>query len=199
MSVTCAPSAAYFAIVAPVAIASSSGCACTNSRRRSASTGTGTPYGPARIDDVTAPSAGQRDSRPSFPRQRARTRHFTAGAPRSFRIDPTGSRVFFLRSPAGDDPVASLWTYDVSSAEERLLVDPRSFGPGGDHLPPEERARRERAREITGGIVAYALDEGCDLAVFALAGRLHTVDIADSTVQTVPTAGEVFDPRPDPT
>ena len=33
--VTCTPSAAYLAIVAPVVIDSSSGCACTRSRRRS--------------------------------------------------------------------------------------------------------------------------------------------------------------------
>src|ERR1700730_18567623 len=33
-SVTCAPSAAYLAIVAPVPIDSSSGCACTSSTRR---------------------------------------------------------------------------------------------------------------------------------------------------------------------
>src|SRR6266581_4226593 len=33
-SVTCAPSAAYLAIVAPVPIDSSSGCACTSSSRR---------------------------------------------------------------------------------------------------------------------------------------------------------------------
>ena len=45
----------------------------------------------------------------SFPRQQARTRRFTLGVPRSFRISPDGSRVAFLRSKTGTDPVTCLW------------------------------------------------------------------------------------------
>ena len=45
----------------------------------------------------------------SFPRQYARTRGFTLGLPRAFRIADDGSRVTFLRSRAGDDTVAGLW------------------------------------------------------------------------------------------
>ena len=41
----------------------------------------------------------------SFPRQQARTRGFSLGAPRSFQISPDGGRVAFLRSRGGNDPV----------------------------------------------------------------------------------------------
>src|SRR5689334_10781112 len=73
----------------------------------------------------------------SFPRQSARTRRFTLGAPRGFQISPDGARVTFLRSRHGTDPVTCLWALDVDgTAEERLIVDPRTLDlPGEEDLP----------------------------------------------------------------
>ena len=51
----------------------------------------------------------------TFPRQYARTRRFTLGVPRSFRISPDGSRIAFLRSKGGSDPVTCLWLLDVAT------------------------------------------------------------------------------------
>ena len=45
------------------------------------------------------------------------------------------------------------------------------------HLPDEERARRERSRELAGGITAYACDEAVRHAAFALSGRLWWVGL----------------------
>src|ERR1700761_7410362 len=106
----------------------------------------------------------------SFPRQQARTRGFRLGVPRAFQVSPDGTRVAFLRSRAGDDPVTCLWETDVATGTERLVADPRTLGADDENLPPEERARRERVRETAAGIVAYATDRGGDLAVFALSG-----------------------------
>src|SRR5271165_5504445 len=103
----------------------------------------------------------------SFPRQEARTRRFSLGAPRAFRVSPDGARVAYLRTKGGADPVTCLWVLDVASGEERLAADPRviSAGDSGDDdLPPEERARRERVREQAGGIVAYATDRAVTVA-----------------------------------
>ena len=50
----------------------------------------------------------------SFPRQKARTRNFTLGEPRSFQVAADGSRVTFLRSSQGDDPRNALWAFDSS-------------------------------------------------------------------------------------
>ncbi|MEX2503629.1 MAG: prolyl oligopeptidase family serine peptidase [Egicoccus sp.] len=136
-----------------------------------------------------------------FPRQHARTRRFTLGAPRQFRFDPAGRRLLFLRSHGGEDPVTALWELDlgVDTPSERCLVDPRALGEEDpDDLPPAERARRERAREMAGGITSFATDRDVRLAAFTLGGRLYTFERTDETVVEHPSAGPVFDPRPAP-
>ena len=114
----------------------------------------------------------------SFPRRQARTRRFTLGTPRGVTLSPDGARVAFLRSRGGTDAVTCLWSLDVATGQERLVADPRTLEAGSDEdLPPEERARRERAREQAGGIVAYATDRAAALASFAISGRPHVVDL----------------------
>ena len=136
----------------------------------------------------------------TFPRQYARTQRFTLGVPRSFSVAADGSRVAFLRSPGGEDPNTCLWVFDVETAAERLIADPRALLSGQrEHLSGEERARRERARETAGGIVAYAADREGRVAAFSLAARLWTADLRSGEVRELPAAGPVFDPRPDPT
>jgi dipeptidyl-peptidase-4 len=138
----------------------------------------------------------------SFPRQEARTRRFTLGVPRAFRVSPDGRRVAYLRTKSGSDPVTCLWVLDVGTGEERLAADPRTLLPGAadeEDLPPQERARRERVRELAGGIVAYATDERVSLAVFALSGRVYAVRLdGGGAPRQVPTRTPALDPRPDP-
>src|SRR5688572_27873422 len=100
----------------------------------------------------------------SFPRQMARTRWFTFGAPRSFRIAEDGSRLAFIRSRAGDDPEGCLWVLDIASGRERVVFDPATAGE--EHLTREERDRRERMREQLTGITTYDADPGLTLATF---------------------------------
>ncbi len=143
----------------------------------------------------------------SFPRQHARTRRFTLGAPRAFTVAPDGDRVTFLRSRGGDDPVTCLWALDLPAGEERLVADPRVLGAEtAENLPPEEKARRERAREQAGGIVGHATDRPARLATFALSGRLWVADLDAASsgdghdgVRELAAVGPVIDPRPDPT
>jgi dipeptidyl-peptidase 4 len=136
----------------------------------------------------------------SFPRQEARTRRFTLGVPRSFRISPDGARVAYLRTKGGGDAVTCLWMLDVGSGTERLVADPRALGGDERDLPPEERARRERVREQAGGIVAYATDADLTVAVFGWSGRVFAVDLTrpEAAAYEVTVPGPVLDPRPDP-
>ena len=136
----------------------------------------------------------------SFPRQHARTRGFTLGAPRSFTVSDDGRRVMLLRSSSGDDPVNRLWLLDTSTGAERVVADPVELlaDPGEECLPPAERARRERARESGGGIVAYAGDPGLSRIAFTLDGRVFLADVADGTVDSLPAEPGAFDPRPSP-
>ena len=135
----------------------------------------------------------------SFPRQYARTQRFTLGEPRNIAVSPDGARVVFLRSGAGDDPVNSLWVMETATGEERLVADPaRLLGESADDLPPEERARRERAREAAGGITGFATDTAVRVTGFALGGRLFVAGLLSGRARPLEVEGPVFDPRPDP-
>ncbi|WP_441250402.1 alpha/beta fold hydrolase [Kitasatospora sp. McL0602] len=134
----------------------------------------------------------------TFPRQYARTLHYSVGAPRSFAVAPDGSRVTFLRSRAGDR-ANLLWTLDPATGEERAAADPAVLlGGGEEDLSPAEKARRERSREGSAGIVGYALDGSGALAAFALSGRLFAADLTTGTTRELPAAGPLVDPRPAP-
>ncbi len=141
----------------------------------------------------------------SFPRQQARTRRFSLGVPRSFTVAPDGSRVAFLRSQGGADPVTCLWQLDVGTGSEELLADPASLEPAGEDLSPQEKARRERSREQAGGIVGFATDRAMSLAAFTLAGRVYVASLPGSPGTREPGLRELgarspaLDPRPDPT
>ncbi|GFH37747.1 S9 family peptidase [Streptomyces pacificus] len=136
----------------------------------------------------------------SFPRQYARTQRFTLGSPRAFTVAPDGSRVVFLRSPSGTDRSHLLWVLDLGDeVGERVAADPGVLlGGAVEELPAQERARRERSREVCGGIVGYAVDREVELAAFALSGRLFTAELRAGTARELPAAGPVIDPRPSP-
>lgn len=139
----------------------------------------------------------------SFPRQYARTQRFTLGAPRAFTVSPDGSRVAFLRSASGTDRTNRLWVLDLDdrsgTARERIAADPEALLAGTpEELSDEERARRERSREGSGGIVGYATDGAAELAAFALSGRLFTAELRAGTSRELPVPGPVIDPRPSP-
>ncbi|HUZ53536.1 MAG TPA: prolyl oligopeptidase family serine peptidase [Streptosporangiaceae bacterium] len=142
----------------------------------------------------------------TFPRQQARTRNFSLGAPRSFQISADGSRLAFLRSKGGSDPVTCLWVLDLPAdpqrpdgGSERLVVDPIAIGAGKDE-PEEERARRERSREQAGGVVAFATDAGFTMAAFAIAGQVYTAQLTPDGhgPRQAGAQSPAIDPRPDP-
>ena len=136
----------------------------------------------------------------TFPRQQARTQRFTLGAPRNLTVAPDGTRVAFLRSAGPEDAVTSLWVLDVAAGTERQVADPRALlADDAADLPPEERVRRERARESAAGITGYATDAAHRVVAAALAGQLVVGDLAAGTAELVATPSAVIDPRPDPT
>ncbi len=136
----------------------------------------------------------------TLPRQLARTRRFTLGAPGHCTVTPDGTTVLFLRSRGGADPLNCLWALDLETGEERLLADPAALlGDGPEQLSEQERTRRERSREPATGIIGYTTDAAVRLAVFALSGQLWTVDTATTAARRLPAEGPVADPRPDPT
>ena len=80
------------------------------------------------------------------------------------------------------------------------MADPRVLLAGDPtDLPPEERVRRERARESAAGITGYAADADHRTAAAALAGQLVVADLVERTAKIVDVPSAVIDPRPDPT
>ncbi|MDX3852472.1 S9 family peptidase [Streptomyces sp. AK02-01A] len=140
----------------------------------------------------------------SFPRQYARTQRFTLGAPRAFTVSPDGARVVFLRSASGTDRANRLCVLDLDGSPsaggcERIAADPEVLlGGAAERLSAEERARRERSREGSGGIVGYAVDGAVELAAFTLSGRLYAAELRAGTTRELRVPGPVLDPRPSP-
>jgi dipeptidyl-peptidase 4 len=112
-----------------------------------------------------------------FPRQLARTRHFTLGVPGRFTVSPDGERVLFLRSASGTDPRTLLWLYQGGA--ERLLADPEGS---------------------PAGVAGYAADRELRVVAFTVDGALWTVraDQDGAAPRPLPTPGPVADPRPSP-
>ena len=156
----------------------------------------------------------------TFPRQHARTRRFTCGAPRDVRVADDGSRVVFLRSSSGDDPVNALWCMDPGTGDEWLIADPGALFPddivdddgprkGSGGVPAAELARRERVRESGGGIVAYDGLPDLSRLCFVLDGRIFLAEVPGpcdrgdeqgsvARVVELPSSGDAFDPRLSP-
>ncbi|WUX92375.1 prolyl oligopeptidase family serine peptidase [Streptomyces sp. NBC_01423] len=138
----------------------------------------------------------------TFPLQLARTMRFTLGAPRAFTVSPDGGRVVYLRSGSGTDRTGRLWVLDLDgdgAPRERLVADPEALlGGSRERLSAQERARRERSREGSAGIVGYAVDAAAELAAFALSGKVYVADLRGGTARALPVPGPVIDPRPSP-
>ncbi|MFH8365771.1 prolyl oligopeptidase family serine peptidase [Streptomyces sp. NPDC018031] len=135
----------------------------------------------------------------SFPRQHARTQRFTLGAPRAFTVSPDDARVVFLRSRTGTDRANLLWVLDLAAGREFAAADPVALlGGAAEELSAEERARRERSREGSAGVVGYAVDKAVERAAFALSGRLFLADLRGGGARELAVPGPVVDPRPSP-
>lgn len=108
------------------------------------------------------------ESAQSFPRRWARTRRFSLGEPRDFRVSADGRRVAFLRSQGPEDPVNCLWVLDVATGKERLVFDPRQAGRG-----PGGAVRADADAE---GVVVFARADADDDGVEAVADADAGVD-----------------------
>ena len=105
-------------------------------------------------------------------------------------VGADGARVAFLRSSGPEDPVNGLWVFDVDSSAERRVVDPAALGADDADLPPEEQARRERARESGGGIVAFDADRDLTTACFALGGQIDVLTSSPARPNSSPPCRE---------
>jgi len=138
----------------------------------------------------------------TFPRQYARTQRLTLGEPRNIVVSPDGKRVLFLRSPAGNDTVNSLWLCHTERNTETCIADIRALlsGSKAENESAQERARRERAREGAAGIVSFSCDSDVHHAAFAVSGRLFVSDMHSAhEIEVINAApGTMYDARISP-
>lgn len=132
-----------------------------------------------------------------YPRLYATTGRFTHGTPSHFTISPDDQRVVFLRSSGPEDPHQRLMV--LTSDQPRVVADARALGADDANLSAQERARRERLREGSAGIVGYATDAGVTVASFAVGGAVGIADLVEGTSRLLGVTGPAVDPRVDPT
>jgi dipeptidyl-peptidase 4 len=138
----------------------------------------------------------------SFPRQKAATRSFRLGAPRSFALKPTEDLILFLRNATGRTATTDIWLAEKSHSgwSERCLVNSAQLSVGGE-IPVEELARRERMREVTEGVTAYSTDKNFTKITYALDGELYLQPLPQQLSEAIEipelimTGGGCIDPR----
>jgi dipeptidyl-peptidase-4 len=150
---------------------------------------------------VVAAGAARAEAPPdtAFLAQYAATYRFRLGQPTSIKLTPDGRTALFLRSGPRSF-VQDLYELDVASGRERVVLTAEGILRGAaERLTPEEKARRERQRLSTRGIVTYRLSEDGRRLLVPLSGRLFVVERAGGQVTELAGApGFPLDPQLSP-
>jgi len=136
----------------------------------------------------------------SFPRQNARTRRFTIGAPRSLSLSAGGDWITFLQSNSGSDPLNKLWAWSASSGQAKVIADLETLigNDNGETISLEEQARRERVREIGDGIVSYSANSHSPNIAFTSNKSLFKIGVESSEISSFKLDRDIFDPQISP-
>ena len=199
-SVTCAPSATYRAMVAPLRCL----VVRVGVHEQHPAVGQVMRQGRslrARRETLQLASgcdrAHDRLLPPLWPRARPGSRSASRATSRcrpTGRRSGTSARLTASRAPASCGSTTSPAAPRPSSPTRR-----RCCGDAGEELSAEERSRRERSRESGAGLVDFTVDDTGRWATFALSGQAWAVHLAGRAVTALPTVGAVIDPRVDPT
>ena len=103
--------------------------------------------------------------------------------PKSLKFSPDGTRVTYLQGKAEDLYRYDLWEYNLTSKENKLLVDSQSLFSGPESLSDEEKARRERQRIFGVGIMEYQFSQDGSALLFPLNGDIYYYHLATKTAK----------------
>jgi len=122
----------------------------------------------------------------AFFRDLAETRSYSLGQPINPQITRDDAAVVFLRG-GPRDPVLRLYELDVASGRERELVTPSQIlGKAEEVLSPEEKARRERTRNLNRGFTSFEITKDGTRLLLTLSGKLYVVNRADLKITALP-------------
>ncbi len=126
----------------------------------------------------------------------AETYRFTHGLPAAIAVPSTEDAVLFLRSGPRSF-VRDLYTWDVRTGEERvLLTSDQLLGGADESLTAEEKARRERMRLAARGIASFDLSKDGAQVLVPLSGRLYFVERKTGAINELKSdAGYPIDPQ----
>ncbi len=103
--------------------------------------------------------------------------------PKSLKFSPDGSRVTYLQGKAEDLNRYDLWEYNLSSKENKLLVNSQDLFSGPEILSDEEKARRERQRVYGFGIMEYKFSNDGSALLFPLNGDIYYYNLANKNAK----------------
>lgn len=119
-----------------------------------------------------------------------------AFAPTAVRPDPPGRMLTYLWSEAGD-LTRQLYAFDPQSGERKQMFAPPDGGATEENLSPEEKLRRERARERGLGLTSYAWARDANRVLVPVRGDVWIQDGLNGTPRKVADGGDApcIDPR----
>ncbi|MBC6980547.1 S9 family peptidase [Caulobacter sp. 17J80-11] len=120
-------------------------------------------------------------------------------AARGVALSPDGQLVTYLKAKDEDQNVLDLWAADVKGGEPHRLIDARALAPADKDLSEAEKARRERMRVSSRGVVEYHWDEEGRFILAPLDGDLWLAQRADGKVRRLTeTPGDEVDAKVSP-
>ena len=127
----------------------------------------------------------------------AATYNFRLGVPAPVAVTADGA-VLFTRTPPRAF-VADLYELDTTTGQVRTLVTAAELlGTGEEHLSVEEKARRERTRTATRGIVQVDVSADGKTVLVPLGGRFFVIDRTTGARRAVDPHGAAYDPHLSP-
>jgi len=118
----------------------------------------------------------------------AATYNFRLGLPTPLAVTPDGN-VLFRRTQARAF-AADLFELDTKTGAVKTLF---AVSDGDEHLSDAEKARRERTRTATKGVVGIDVSSDGKTVMIPLAGMFEIVDRASGGKRTVDPKGEAYD------
>ena len=99
--------------------------------------------------------------------------------PTVVRLSPDGRHVTYLRPATDDRERLDLWCVEIATGVERCLINATELG-ANQELSEAEKARRERRRVFSRGIVEYEWREDGTHILFPFDGAVHAFAIASA-------------------
>ena len=127
----------------------------------------------------------------------AATLNFKLGLPSALAITADGA-VLFRRTPPRAF-AADLYELDSrTGAVKPLATAAELLGDAAEHLSDAEKARRERSRTATRGVVAVDVSADGRTVLVPLGGQLHLIDRSTGVRRVIDPKGDAYDPHLSP-